>query len=50
MSAGQGYCWPSLGEPCGECHRCRPITTDELPSSEELQADLARTKTGRIDR
>lgn len=20
--AHQGYCWPSLGEPCGSCHRC----------------------------
>lgn len=18
----QGYCWPALGEPCGQCHRC----------------------------
>jgi len=18
----QGYCWPTLGEPCGHCHRC----------------------------
>ena len=23
MSGHQGYCWPSLGEPCGQCHRCR---------------------------
>ena len=20
----QGYCFPSMGEPCGDCHRCMP--------------------------
>lgn len=24
MTGYQGYCWPSLGEPCGNCHRCGP--------------------------
>jgi hypothetical protein len=19
-----GYCWPTLGEDCGNCHRCAP--------------------------
>jgi hypothetical protein len=22
-TAPQGYCFPSLGEPCGDCHRCQ---------------------------
>jgi len=25
----QGYCWPTLGEACGNCHRCTdPVETE----------------------
>lgn len=38
--AHQGYCWPSLGEPCGECHRCDHPAAPE----QELADDYERNE------
>lgn len=35
------YCWPSLGEPCGNCHRCGPPKPRRaFPAWEEPEHEL----------
>lgn len=36
----QGYCWPSLGEPCGECHRCagEDLRPEQCDGTEDCNA------------
>jgi hypothetical protein len=39
VEAWYGYCWPALGEACGNCHRCQVVPDAAVEAAVDAHCD-----------